>query len=359
MKREYRSIPSRRKQKGWTQAQLARQADVSLRTIQFAESGRGTLKPQTLQQIADALGCEFDELAVDEAVTRDDAFQQIPWNVSGMLRRRFQVPPQATCTRPEQVRNLLLRMRHDWKKHLRKTSAQPPSEVYRRGDEILDQDLDRYIERYVDLWRCLPETIQVATDGQEQFGVSVVLPLTHAAFDAFVHGELKWLDIRGDDLCENSQHLLLDSVCEFADTPRGSWHQITSNLSFTMISQIARFSKDPLGSDFQMASFAASELNSIRLNEGGFRCNGARLPSVGFPIHVFSSVGTNVFTERYVQCSNVSHIARLTRESWIAGLNRRRKQTILTWTIRLMKWVQAFDLPERADSEGAAEVLIA
>ena len=342
-------IRNLRRSKGWTQAQLAARADVSLRTIQFAESGRGTLKLQTLHQIAEALDCDLSELMIDDSVLREDALQRIPWSVSNLLRRQFHLPMEATCRRVEQVEAVLLKMREEWKLHLQRTGIKAVDASYLQADQMLDSQVERYVERYVDLWRHIPQTLQLATDGRSLFGISVVLPLTREAFQAFSRGELGLLDIRGYHLTPASQYLLLDSVCEFSDAPNTSWSQLTSTLSFTMISQIARFSIDPLRDDFQMVSFAASDLNAIRLREAGFRPNGSFAADVQCPVQVFSRVPNGRFSEQYIQSSNMSHIARLTRESWLSGLNRRCQQISFVGLLRFIKWTQELTCGERLD----------
>jgi hypothetical protein len=220
--------------------------------------------------------------------------------------------------------------------------------MYHRADCAFDEDLDRYLNRYLNIWRHDPRTIQIATDGTNQFGVSVVLPLAKDAFEAFAHGKLELLDLRAQHLVASSQYLLLDSVCEFSDSESTGWYQLTSTLSFTMISQIARFSIDPLRSDFQMVSFAASALNAARLQEAGFRPNGHIAPRIECPINVFSRVSKDRFTEQYVQSANMSHIARLTRESWLAGIHRRRKQSALLLSLKFLKWTQELGSESRS-----------
>lgn len=48
-------LRTRRGALGWTQEQVARAADVSLRTIYSAEAGRAALKPKIRQRIEQAL----------------------------------------------------------------------------------------------------------------------------------------------------------------------------------------------------------------------------------------------------------------------------------------------------------------
>jgi transcriptional regulator with XRE-family HTH domain len=54
-----------RRRKGWTQADLAREAGVHLETISGIEAGRHEPRPSTLQKLAGALGVEVEKLFDD------------------------------------------------------------------------------------------------------------------------------------------------------------------------------------------------------------------------------------------------------------------------------------------------------
>ena len=51
-----------RRRKGWTQADLAREAGVHLETVSGIETGNHEPRPSTLQKLAGALGVEVEEL---------------------------------------------------------------------------------------------------------------------------------------------------------------------------------------------------------------------------------------------------------------------------------------------------------
>lgn len=63
----YQKIVNARKQKGFTQEQLADLSNVTVRTIQRVESGETTQRAYTLKAIASALGMSFEELLTNEA----------------------------------------------------------------------------------------------------------------------------------------------------------------------------------------------------------------------------------------------------------------------------------------------------
>jgi transcriptional regulator with XRE-family HTH domain len=57
-----------RRQRHWTQADLARRAGVSLKVVQAAEQGRTQPRPDTLRKLARVLGVEVGDLFVKEGV---------------------------------------------------------------------------------------------------------------------------------------------------------------------------------------------------------------------------------------------------------------------------------------------------
>lgn len=62
-----RRVKSLRYDKGWTQADLARESGVGLSTIACVEQGRNCPGLDTASDIADALGCTLDVLACRSA----------------------------------------------------------------------------------------------------------------------------------------------------------------------------------------------------------------------------------------------------------------------------------------------------
>jgi transcriptional regulator with XRE-family HTH domain len=59
-----------RRRRGWTQADLAREAGVHLETISGIEAGRHEPRPSTLQKLASAFGVEVEELFDGPKATR-------------------------------------------------------------------------------------------------------------------------------------------------------------------------------------------------------------------------------------------------------------------------------------------------
>lgn len=55
-------IKQERKKRGWTQAQLAKKADIALVTAQYYEEGRTLPGALSLIGLADAFGISLDEL---------------------------------------------------------------------------------------------------------------------------------------------------------------------------------------------------------------------------------------------------------------------------------------------------------
>lgn len=66
-------IKQLREQRGMTQKALAQAANVSSPFMFDLENGNRNAKPETLQRIADALGCTVEELQNSEEVEQDAA----------------------------------------------------------------------------------------------------------------------------------------------------------------------------------------------------------------------------------------------------------------------------------------------
>lgn len=56
----------RLKKKFWTQGELAKASNVSQVTISFIETGKCIPRDLTLAKLANALGCELEELREDD-----------------------------------------------------------------------------------------------------------------------------------------------------------------------------------------------------------------------------------------------------------------------------------------------------
>lgn len=66
-------IKQLREQRGMTQKALAKAANVSGPFVYDLENGNRNAKPETLQRIADALGCSVGELQSVEGDVQDEA----------------------------------------------------------------------------------------------------------------------------------------------------------------------------------------------------------------------------------------------------------------------------------------------
>ena len=71
-----KTLKSKRKEKGWTQEELAKRSGVSQQAISFIESERNTPSEGTLRLLAKALDCTVGELLGEEMVEESDPVEQ-------------------------------------------------------------------------------------------------------------------------------------------------------------------------------------------------------------------------------------------------------------------------------------------
>ena len=129
-------IRERRDELGFTQHELAVRADVSPRSVQFAEAGRKEVKQSTLAAIADALGLAYGDVVQD----REDkqAFEKWSWTLSGFLRSRLVPPELAFCETESDAQWAIGQMRKNWYHHLERTGAQNDA-LFGTADRELDE----------------------------------------------------------------------------------------------------------------------------------------------------------------------------------------------------------------------------
>ncbi|MCC9644014.1 helix-turn-helix transcriptional regulator [Rhodopirellula sp. JC740] len=317
-----------RKSLGLSQLQLAARAGVSSRTVQFAESGQN-VSSGTMRRIAGALGMEPDQLVRIDPGTGQDAFADLPWSLADTFRTRRPITDGSMCRDEAEVIEIVRLMRENFSIHIQKWGSEEHQEQALKRDEAINEVYFRYEQRYVDYWRRNPGCIRVDRYDGTICGVSIALPLTKEAFAAFRNGELAWLDISPDDIDDQSQYLLLDSVTEFTNRCRRPWYQVTESLSFVLLSQVARLAIDPNGTDFEMVSFSASPLNERRLKTIGFIAEDSAEPEFNYPIFWFGEDARILGTEEFSNWSTFKHFAMLIKAADKASFSRRMLRGLL------------------------------
>ena len=332
-------IRERREELGWSQLKLAVQAGVSQRTVQFAEAGEATLTSSKITQIAQALDLTFGEVSQAERAEERDRFTEWPWSASKWIQQKLEPEPEAYCRDESDVQEVLAEMRKNWRRHLDRSGVgdHEEGEVYCDADDQLNQSYFRYEQRYLSLWRRCPSVIQLATHNGLRTGASIVLPVTDSAYERLRDGEISFMDIGADDLCEESQNLILDHAVEFSDKPRQSWYRLTDRLSFALFSQMAAHAHDPSADDFRMLSFAASPINIRRLEGMGFRQYGVRMPEFQYSLCEFSIDPFEENDSLYSTRSTWAHFTHLAKRLSSPVSKQRVVRTVLKALQRAIK----------------------
>jgi transcriptional regulator with XRE-family HTH domain len=321
---------------GLSQLQLAARAGVSSRTVQFAESGQN-VSASTMRRIADALGMEPDQLVRIDPGTGQDAFADLPWSIADRFRKNRRFDQGSTCRDESEVVEIVRQLRENFSIQIQKWG---PTQTQHRAllrDKAIDEVYFRYEQRYLELWRRNPGCIRLDRFEDTIGGVSIVLPLTTESFHAFQAGELAWLDISADDLVDQSQHLLLDSVTEFINQCRRPWYKVTESLSLVAFTQVAALAKHPSRSDFEMVSFSASPLNERRLCTIGFVPEPTIEPEFSHPIFWFGEDSRILTKEEYSNWSTFKHFTTLIKSVDKASLRRRMFRNLLSMVKRLQR----------------------
>ncbi|MCR9207480.1 helix-turn-helix domain-containing protein [Rhodopirellula europaea] len=321
---------------GLSQLQLAMRAGVSSRTVQFAESGQN-VSTGTMRRIAGALGMQADQLVRIDPGTGQDGFAELPWSVADKFRTNRNFDEGSMCRNEADVVDVVRQLRENFSVQIQKWGTTQDQQQALQKNSAIDEVYFRYEQRYVDLWRRNPGCIRLDRFEDTVGGVSIVLPLTAESFHAFRDGKLAWLDISADDLADQSQYLLLDSVTEFTKQCRRPWYQVTKSLSLITFNQVASLAESPNQSDFEMVSFSASPLNERRLGTIGFIPEPTKEPEFSYPIYWFGEDPRILGKEEYSSWATFKHFAMLIKSVDKAGLRRRMIRNLLSMVKRLQR----------------------
>ncbi len=313
MPRGSQNIRRRRLAQGLSQLDLSLQIKVSVRTIQFAESGTVSISARMMEKIAEGLGLSYSEACLHVDVTEDDQFARLPWSLSRFIQQKASPGWHAFCHDSDSLLTVVQLMRDNWKLHLVDDGTEEAIEIFERGDRLLDERLTFYQDRYLSIWRENPECFQLATCDGVCSGLAIVLPVTDDAYRRFRHGEISFMDIAADDILPESQNLILDSATDFPGSGKIPWSRITDSLAYAVFCRIATLSKDPAADDFRMLSFGASRLNLNRLISLGFEDCRMEMPDFKFPVCEFSLDKCVESDGKYANASTTTLFARLIR----------------------------------------------
>lgn len=314
-----------RTSQGLSQLELATRADVSQRTVQFAESGTKQMKKSVLQAIAGALEVGYEEI-IDEC---EDAFLEWPWGLSKFVRTRCLPENAAFCTDEADAIAAIRKMRDSWQSHLESTGSDRATSVFGKADQLLDREYEFYEARYLAIWKKNPNTILFGVCAGVPSGVTVVLPVTDLAYDRLCNGHCSFMDITDADILPESQNIVLDSAVEFGESPLRRWYQVTDALSFAVFHQISRLSQAPTGPSFRVLSFAASPTNLNRLATIGLMPNGNVMPKYRYSICELAGNNSDLDNDRFNKVSTWTFFTSLWKRMLPKGATLRLKRRLL------------------------------
>ncbi len=320
--------------RGLSQLQLAARAGVSSRTIQFAESGK-LLSDSTVRRIADALDVGVDQLLRIDAGGDQDSFSKLPWSISDRFQANQLTELGSFCRDEAEVIDVVRNLRLNFSVQIQKCGSTDEQDIALQRDDELTRSYFRYEQRYLDIWRRNPDCIRVDRVNETLCGVSILLPITRDCFDAFLAGKRGLLDVTAEDLCDQSQTILLDSVTEFVNQSKRPWFRITESLSFITVAQISSLALAPGRDDFEMISFSASPLNERRLTAVGFEAADTVELEFNYPIFLFSESNQRLerkqpeVIERFTIRSTLKHFTHMIKAVTFQSVRRQMIKKLL------------------------------
>jgi len=241
-------------------------------------------------------------------------------------------------------------MRKSWRLHLERSDSQS-DQIFGTADQMLDERYSAYETRYLSLWKRNPLTILFACTEGKRTGVSVVLPVSDTAYQAFREGRISFMDITDDDILEESQNLILDSGVEFANQPSKSWYQVTDSLTFSIFYQMAILSCNPTRQDYRMLSFGASPVNLERLGTIGFIECDVEMPEYGYPLCELVGNNGDLSQESNEKSVVSTHFAQLLKFCIPANIHLRTNRRVMILALRAyQKLAKRFSLISDSES---------
>ncbi|MCC9601182.1 helix-turn-helix domain-containing protein [Stieleria sp. JC731] len=323
-------IRDRRLGLGLTRQDVANAAGVSVSFVDAVESGQVTSEFASLENLGGILGLQINEMvAAGEGIRpTDSAFANWPWSLSGYIQSHLLPIQDAYCVSENDARNSIAKMRDSWEVHLQNASEDVAE--FRIADRLLDKERERYIDRYLGVWRKNDEAVLHATVDERRVGLSVVLPVTDRAYEALRSGKISFMDIGHEDILPESQNIVLDSAVEFPLDDQIPAKRVANAISFAVFYQIAVLSVDPSADDFRLISFAASSTNIQRLAAIGFVDQEIQMPDYGYQICEFLANNADLSHNVRERSESLSFFAGMFRR-WVAGDRavRRKRRMIL------------------------------
>ena len=345
-----------RKRQGLTQQQAADLAMISRRQVQKIERG-DSVGARSRLALAEALGIPANERLDGTGCAELDSFSQSIETSDALLdpssqsdeavQSVYDCPDFGHKISEAEVEFSIRRMRRSWLRHL-ELSVNVTSDYDKMlfaADQRLNENVEAYVERYMGLWRRMPDVIQISRVNGRKTGISVVLPVSTEAYRDLRSGQKSFMDIGAADLQRNSGYLVIDSLVEFADAPQRKWYDITSSLRDAIFWQLTHLAGYPLPENLRILSFGASSSNARRLQAAGFVGLNQLLKDHGYPLYELARDNSDL-EEVYTRCESDMHFAnllgRLLAESASMNFGIRVKRAAFINTMKLFQGVDRF-----------------
>ncbi len=342
-----------RKRQGLTQQQAADLAKISRRQVQKIERGE-TVGIRTRFALADALGIpihggpdgagriKFD--STGRPIENFDALMEPPSRFDQSLQG---VPDSQDFGRKVSAAEIefsIRRMRRSWQRHLESSTSERIGAEHAQfiADQRLNENVEAYVRRYMELWYHMPEVIQVSRVNGCKSGISVVLPVSAFAYRELQLGEKSFMDVGVGDLQRDSGYLVIDSVVEFDDAPRRKWYSITSSIRDAIIWQLIHMGGYPLPDDLRILSFGASLSNAKRLQASGFVDIGVPMKDYGYSLFELARDNSDleeIYSRRESGARFANLLGRVLAESATLKMGIRVKRATFMGT---MQFLQSF-----------------
>lgn len=345
-----------RKRQGLTQQQAADLAMISRRQVQKIERG-DSVGTTSRHALAEALGIPSSErlsgsgriefTSVSRSITNSDALLDPPSRLEPSLPGVHDGPEFECRMSAAEVEFSIRRMRRSWLRHLERSVGESTDakNVQFVADQRLNENVEAYVARYMDLWRHMPDVIQISRVRGQKTGISVVLPLSVYAYRELRAGQKSFMEIGVEDLEQGSGCLVIDSLVEFDDAPRRKWFDVTSSLRDAIIWQVILLAGQPLPDDLRILSFGASSSNASRLKASGFIDTGEPMKDFGYALYEFARDNSDL-DEIHSRCESGMYFANLLgsvlSESAVIGAGIRMKRAAIMGTMQLMQNVEQF-----------------
>ena len=345
-----------RKKQGLTQQQAADLAMISRRQVQKIERG-DSVGTKSRFALADALGIPankgFNEISRSEvglasrSIESADALLAPPSRLDQSLQRVPDNPDLGRRFSAAEVEFNVRRMRRSWQRHLDLSSRKTGNSEYVQfaADQYLNENVEAYVQRYMELWHHLPDVIQISRVRGRKTGMSVVLPVSADAYRELKLGQKSFMEVGTDDLQRNSGHLVVDSLVEFDDAPRRQWYDVTSSLRDAIIWQVIHLAGYPLPESLRILSFGASPSNAKRLQASGFVELRQPMKDLGYALFEFARDNSDL-EEVYTRCESskvfASLISRLLSDKSSVSARLRVKRAAIMGTMQMLQNIDQF-----------------